>query len=148
MAAAAAAARPPPGTVLRLPAGVFLQRVHESPQFAALIWRHIYTLQAQTAQFMACNVLHDARQRLARWLLMTADRTGSNTFALTQDYMAVMVGVQRTTISVLAAGFKDAGLIRYSRGDLSILDPEGLRRAACECSEFAHRQFESLRQAE
>jgi hypothetical protein len=88
--------------------------------------RHVHATLLQSQQFTACNVLHSADQRLARWLLMTADRTGSASFPLTQEYMAVMTGVQRTTVSTLANGFKERGLIRYSRGHIEILDEPGL----------------------
>jgi CRP-like cAMP-binding protein len=106
--------------------------------------RHVHATLLQAQQFTACNVLHAADQRLARWLLMTADRTGSASFPLTQEYMAVMTGVQRTTVSTLANGFKERGLIRYSRGNIEILDEPGLQRASCECALVVRKQFEDL----
>jgi CRP-like cAMP-binding protein len=106
--------------------------------------RHVHATLLQAQQFTACNVLHPADQRLARWLLMTADRTGSASFPLTQEYMAVMTGVQRTTVSTLANGFKERGLIRYSRGKIEILDAEGLERASCECARVVRLQFNEL----
>lgn len=133
------------GSAFRLPAEAFRIRLAESPAFARLFFRHTLADAAQAQQFVACNVLHHAEQRLARWLLMTADRTGSKAFPLTQEYMAVMTGVQRTTISAMASDFKSRGLIRYSRGNVQILDMPGLKKASCECADVAHRLFLSRR---
>lgn len=133
------------GAAFRLPAPALRKQLAESPDLTKLLLRHIHATGAQAQQFVACNVLHSAEQRLARWLLMTADRTGGPSFPLTQEYMAVMIGVQRTTVSTLASGFKDAGLIHYSRGHMEILDPQRLEQAACECAAIAQRRFEELR---
>jgi CRP-like cAMP-binding protein len=88
---------------------------------------------------VACNVLHDAAQRLARWLLMTEDRIGPGPLELTQEYLSIMTGVQRTTISVIAAGFRADGLIGYKR-----LDRLGLERQACECYRVILERSEEL----
>lgn len=132
------------GGAMRLPAKALRQRLDESPSLASHLMRHIYAALLQSQQFTACNVLHSADQRLARWLLMTADRTGGNSFPLTQEYLAVMTGVQRTTISALANGFKERGLIRYSRGHLEILNAPGLAEASCECARVVRHQFGEL----
>jgi CRP-like cAMP-binding protein len=137
------------GGALKLPAAALRRQFAISPTLAAQLMRHIHATLLQAQQFTACNVLHSADQRLARWILMTADRTGSASFALTQEYMAVMTGVQRTTVSTLANGFKERGLIRYSRGHIEILDEAGLFKASCECAGVVRRQFEELeREAE
>ncbi len=130
-----------PGSAFRLPAEAFRRQLEVSTAFAQLLFRHALADAAQTQQFVACNVLHNAEQRLARWLLMTADRTGTRAFALTQEYMAVMTGVQRTTISAMASDFKERGLIRYSRGAMEIIDLPGLKDVACECAGVAHDLF-------
>lgn len=135
-----------PGAAFRLPASALRSRALESPSLMLLLLRHINATTMQSQQFVACNVLHNAEQRLARWLLMTADRTGAASFPLTQEYLAVMTGVQRTTISALANTFKDAGLIRYSRGQMEILDAKRLEKKACECTRVAHRHFQALRE--
>ncbi|MDB5468811.1 MAG: Crp/Fnr family transcriptional regulator [Caulobacter sp.] len=137
-----------PGSAFRLPAEAFRRQLEASPAFAQLLFRHALADAAQTQQFVACNVLHNAEQRLARWLLMTADRTGTRAFSLTQEYMAVMTGVQRTTISAMASDFKDRGLIRYSRGNMEILDVAGLRKVACECAGVAHELFLGRRETD
>ena len=129
------------GSAFRLPAAAFRRQLADSPRFAKLLFRHALADSVQTQQFVACNVLHTADQRLARWLLMTADRTGTLSFPLTQEYMAIMTGVQRTTVSAMASDFKDRGLIRYSRGNMQIVDMEGLRAVACECADVAHGLF-------
>jgi CRP-like cAMP-binding protein len=132
------------GAALRLPAGALRRQLAKSPAMSIHMMRHVHANMLQAQQFTACNVLHSADQRLARWLLMTADRTGSASFALTQEYMAVMTGVQRTTVSTLANGFKERGLIRYSRGHVEILDDAGLEKASCECAGVVRRQFDAL----
>ncbi len=132
------------GGALSLPAAALRRRLAASQTLPGLMMRHVHASLLQAQQFTACNVLHPADQRLARWLLMTADRTGSTSFPLTQEYMAVMTGVQRTTVSTLANGFKERGLIRYTRGQVEILDGDGLRAASCECADVVHRQFVDL----
>ena len=97
------------------------------------IVRHAQATIVQTAQFMACNTLHNAGPRLCRWLLMTQDRLGSDVLPLTQEHLSIMLAVQRTTVTVLAAGLQDDGLISYNRGKIRILDREGLERRSCEC---------------
>jgi|SRR5215217_238894 len=134
------------GAAFRAPAAALRRRLAESPDFTELLLRHVHAALMQAEQFIACNALHDAEQRLARWLIMTSDRTGSPRFDLTQEYMAVMTGVQRTTVSALAAAFKARGLIRYTRGHVEILDRKALVEAACECAGIAHGQFKALRE--
>lgn len=137
------------GGAVRLPAAALRRQLAASPTLLSHLMRHVHATLLQAQQFTACNVLHSADQRLARWLLMTADRTGSASFPLTQEYMAIMTGVQRTTVSSLANGFKERGLIRYSRGHVEILDDARLGKAACECARVVRRQFGDLeRQAE
>jgi CRP-like cAMP-binding protein len=132
------------GGALRLPAVTLRRQLASSQTLAGHLMRHVHATLLQAQQFTACNVLHPADQRLARWLLMTADRTGSSSFPLTQEYMAVMTGVQRTTVSTLANGFKERGLLRYSRGHVEILDVKGLEAASCECAWVVRRQFNEL----
>jgi CRP-like cAMP-binding protein len=133
------------GSAVRLPAKALRNQLAASPALNGLLMQHIHATFVQAQQFVACNVLHSAEQRLARWLLMTADRTGGLSFPLTQEYMAVMTGVQRTTVSALASAFKEEGLIRYSRGNVEILDAPGLEKTSCECLAIAHQHFSVLR---
>lgn len=134
-----------PGTAHKLPAAALRHRLRESPRLQRLFLRHVRANALQAEQHVACNVLHQIDARLAKWLLMTADRVGSSSYMLTQDYMAVMTGSQRTTISASAATLKAAGLITYSRGNLTILHRDGLRKRACECYAGTREQFDDLR---
>jgi CRP-like cAMP-binding protein len=84
-------------------------------------------------QVAGCNRLHDVTGRLARWLLMIQDRTGNTLLKLTQEFLAQMMGSQRTTVSEVAGGLQDRGLIEYARGSIKILDRIGLENASCEC---------------
>jgi CRP-like cAMP-binding protein len=85
------------------------------------------------AQLVACNRLHDLDQRCARWLLMTYDRVGKRSFPLTQEFLAMMLGVRRSGVTLAASGFQEAGFIKYSRGVITILDRTSLESEACEC---------------
>jgi CRP-like cAMP-binding protein len=84
-------------------------------------------------QVAGCNRLHDVTGRLARWLLMIQDRTGNSLLKLTQEFLAEMIGSQRTTVSEVAGGLQDRGLIEYARGSIKIVDRIGLENAGCEC---------------
>jgi len=88
---------------------------------------------AQEEQSVACNALHGSEPRLARWILQSQDRLNMRVLPLTQDYLAIMLGVQRTTVSAAASQLRDEGLIRYSRGQLEILDRPALEARSCEC---------------
>jgi len=133
------------GGALRLPAGLFRARMLQSPTLAELTLLHVRANSVQAEQGVACNAAHDVPARLSRWLLMTQDRVGAKTFPLTQDYMAVMTGVQRSTVSLAASALKRRGVIDYSRGSVTVLDRAGLERQACECYGIIGGQFEDLR---
>lgn len=93
------------------------------------------------AQLVACNRLHALDSRCARWLLMTHDRVGRDTFPLTQEFLAMMLGVRRSGVTLAATAFSDAGFIKYSRGTMTILDRAGLEKESCECYDVERRQF-------
>jgi CRP-like cAMP-binding protein len=133
------------GGAARMPAAFFRARMLQSPTLAELALLHLRANAIQAEQGVACNAAHDVPARLSRWLLMTQDRVGASTFPLTQEYMAVMTGVQRSTVSLAASALKKRGVIDYSRGSLSILDRAALERHACECYAIIGAQFESLR---
>lgn len=97
------------------------------------LFRFSQELVSQAAQTAACNRFHSAEQRLARWLLMTRDRVGSDQLHFTHQFLSVMLGVRRTGVTAAAANLRKRGLISYSRGNLTVLDPAGLRKAACAC---------------
>lgn len=98
-------------------------RIHQSIQANSLI----------LSQLAACNRVHEVEERLARWLLMVQDRLGSNEFHLTQEFLAEMLGAQRTTVTMTAGALQRSGMIEYRRGRIKILDRESLESAACEC---------------
>jgi CRP-like cAMP-binding protein len=121
------------GEALRLPADALDQAARNDPMLVKLIVQHAQATIVQATQNTACNSLHGAEQRLARWLLLTEDRLESEVLPLTQEHLAIMLGVQRTTVTAIASELQDRGLIRYSRGKITVLNREGLIRSACEC---------------
>lgn len=121
------------GAARKLPAGVLRRAAHAHPRMMKLLLRHAQQDIAMAEQSAACNALHSVVTRLARWLLISQDRLESPLLPLTQDYLSTMVGAQRTTVTAAAQELKLAGLIRYSRGRIEVLDRAGLERAACEC---------------
>jgi CRP-like cAMP-binding protein len=102
-------------------------------EFQSLALRYVQAQLLQAAQSVGCNAKHDLEQRLARWLLLCADRAHSNVFALSQEFIAEMLGSTRPTISTAAGLLKESGLIRYSRGVIHLLDVASLEARACEC---------------
>jgi CRP-like cAMP-binding protein len=121
------------GVFYVLTARRFEQYARDHEPVREMIGRHNELLIAQVQQLAACNLAHDASSRLARWLLQCAERTGSEMVPLTQEFLAQMLGVQRTTVTLLAQELQHEGLIQYSRGRITILDRPGLVARACEC---------------
>jgi CRP-like cAMP-binding protein len=110
-------------------------------QLRELILKHALALLTQLAQSAACHRFHTVEQRMARWLLMTRDRAGSDSFRLTQEFLSYMLGVPRTSISAFAAAMQKAGLIAYSRGSITVLDARGLEAASCDCYRVVMREI-------
>ncbi len=133
------------GSATRLPAEIFRQSLAESPTLLILTLLHARANAIQAEQGVACNIAHEVQGRLARWLLMTQDRVGAASFPLTQEYMAIMTGVQRSTVSVMAGNLKKAGVINYVRGQVVIKDRASLIKHACECYGVVSEEFEALR---
>jgi len=117
----------------RLPAAVFRSELDRGGRFAELVTRYTHAHIAFIMQSTACNAVHTVEQRLARWLLMAHDRVGQDEFPLTQEFVAMMLGVARPTVTIVAGTLQKAGLISYRRGTVTILDRERLETAACEC---------------
>ena len=111
----------------------FEELVRDYDAVRKLIERHSELAWTEGQQLAACNAAHDAPERLAHWLLHCADRSGSETLPLTQELLAQMLSVRRTTVTLLAQALQREGVIRYSRGRLTILDREKLKEHACEC---------------
>jgi CRP-like cAMP-binding protein len=109
-----------------------------------LLGRYTQIVIAQMMQTTACNALHQVQQRCARWLLMTHDRMHGDNFNLSHEFLAVMLGVQRPTVSVVAGTLQEAGLIRYSHGRVTVLDRLGLEAASCECYPIIRAHFDRI----
>lgn len=127
------------GEGLRIPAPQFQRFVKESEKLRDLIIRYREFRLAQMQQSVACNALHSAEARLARWLLHTSDIIGSDLVPLTQEFLSQMLGVRRTTVTALARELLHNGAIDYSRGRIEIRDREQLKNFACECYEALQR---------
>jgi CRP-like cAMP-binding protein len=97
-----------------------------------------------TSRLTACHALHQVPQRGARWLLMTHDRMHRQDFRLSHEFLPVMLGVQRPTVSVVAATLQEAGLIRYMHGHVAVLNRHGLQAASCECYPIIRGHFDRL----
>lgn len=111
----------------------FVELVDGNPAVSNLFSRYTEVLLAEAQQIAACNAIHDGVSRLARSLLQSADQIGSEEFPMTQETLAQMLGVRRTTVTLLAQVFKEKGLVRYSRGHIVITNRKGLESYACEC---------------
>ena len=134
-----------PGTALRLPAADLARAADERPAFRRLLNRYADAYLAQVSQAAACNRLHPLERRCARWLLMTHDRVHrADRFPLTQEYLAMMLGVRRAGVSVAAGHLQSAGLIRYHRGGVQVLDRAGLEAASCECYRVVRARLDQL----
>jgi CRP-like cAMP-binding protein len=114
------------------------------PRILARLGAHEHVLFAQAQQSAACNATHDIENRLARWLLRASDLHQSHELPLTQEYIAEMLGVRRTSVSVVAHTLQQAGMIQYRRGHIKILDIDALRETACECYETVKLHYDSL----
>ena len=133
-----------PGTALRMEARAFLHALAEHSSLRALLFRYGEFMRAQLTQTAACNGNHGLEQRLARWLLMSHDRAGSDQFAMTHEFMATMLCVHRPTVTIAARLLQRAGLIRYGSGAITVVDRPGLEGAACECHGVVRRQYQRL----
>ena len=132
------------GEALRMPADVFAQEIARRGPFESVVRRHALGYLNQVSQAAACNRLHDVEQRLCKWILMCHDRIASNTISLTQDFIAEMLGVRRASVSVVAAELQKAGLIRYSRGVIELLDRGRMEQSSCECYMAVRSEYERL----
>ena len=121
------------GTALRIHTTRFQQLLNESPMLYQRLKSYLYVVMYQLAKAAACNHFHRIEARLARWLLMTQNRAGSDQLQLTHDFLAMMLGVRRAGITIAAIALQSRGLIRYRRGEITVLDRPGLIEASCEC---------------
>jgi CRP-like cAMP-binding protein len=133
-----------PGTALQIDARIFRDELAFNPTLNLIMLRYSHAFFNQVAQSAACAHLHRVEQRCCRWLLMTRDRMPSDDFLLTHEFLGMMLGVRRTTVTDVMGSLQKAGLIRYRRGHVSILDEAALRRRACECYEISKLEFDRL----
>jgi CRP-like cAMP-binding protein len=120
-------------TCYRMTADAFRREMDRRGPFYELLSHYAQALVGFIMQSTACNAVHSVEQRLARWLLMAQDRMGADEFPLTQEFVAMMLGATRPTVTVVAGTLQRAGLITYHRGHVTVLDREKLESASCEC---------------
>ena len=123
------------GSGLRIAAADYRAVMTRSPVFLKIVLLSNELAMAQMQQTAACNALHSAERRMCRWIIQVRDRVGDDVLRLTHDFVAQMLAVRRPTVTLIAQELQNAGLIRYRRGEITILDHAGLERAACECVE-------------
>jgi CRP-like cAMP-binding protein len=132
------------GQALRMPLADFSLAVGGDTPLRRIAQRYLLRYLSLVSQSVACNRLHTIEERFARWILMTHDRVDGNELKLTQEFLAYMLGVQRPSVSLVASTFQQAGLIRYHRGHMEILDRLGLEDASCECYAIVKEQFDQM----
>jgi CRP-like cAMP-binding protein len=133
-----------PGAASTLEVEILRAAAQDSLAFRTTLIRHEQAVFAQAQQSAACNALHSAEARLARWLLRMHDLAGEDDLQLTQDFLAQMIGVQRNSVSTVAHVLQQAGVIKYSRGHIKITDLEALKDVSCECYQAVHAQYKRL----
>ncbi len=130
-----------PGVAKRMKAAVFRAQARRNDAWTDLLHSYMHGVLSMVSQSAACNLVHNVEKRCCRCLLMTQDRMESDKFPLTQEALALMLGVRRQSITVVASGLSDQGLIRYRWGKVTILNRQGLEAAACGCYQLIRQHF-------
>jgi CRP-like cAMP-binding protein len=130
------------GSAWRIEGAKFLELYQESLPFRTIMNKFQNVILLQTQQSAACHALHSVEARLCRWLLQSQDTTETDLVLLTQDFLSHMLGVRRTSVSLSAHALQAAGLVRYSRGKIKIINREGLKESACECYEVIREHID------
>jgi CRP-like cAMP-binding protein len=130
------------GDALRMASAPFRIEFDRNRQLQDALHRYTYALMAQISQTAACNRFHEAEERLARWLLMTRDRVGSDEFLLTHEFLAHMLGLRREGVTEAASTLRQRGLIVYSRGKIAILNVKGLKATSCSCYQIVKTVYD------
>jgi CRP-like cAMP-binding protein len=133
-----------PGHAYRMSGADLCAVMRRSPRVERLVYRYVLALFDQAAQHAACNRLHALEERCARWLLMTHDRVDGDVLPLKQQFLAEMLGVHRPAVTIAAGALQKAGVIRYTRGKVTVLDRKALEDAACECYSIITRRASAL----
>lgn len=133
------------GTAYRVDADALHRILPRCPHLDRELHRFGQRMAMQSTQIAACNRLHDVEERLARWLLMSHERIGNDVLPLTQEFLSQMLGTRRASVSIAAGILQKAGMIAYTRGNVTILDRPKLESAACECYEALQRQLNNWR---
>jgi CRP-like cAMP-binding protein len=133
-----------PGKGCWMPARVLEAEFSHTDTLPGILLRYMQLLMTLTSQTALCNRLHSVEARLAKWLLMSRDRVQSNELELTQEFLAQMLGSRRSGVTIAAGDLRDAGLIDYTRGCITILDEQGLQERACECYSAIQARFDQL----
>lgn len=132
------------GHAYRLRGDVVLQEFNQAGPVLHLLLRYTQALLTQMAQTAVCNRHHSLDQQLCRWLLLSLDRIDSRELSMTQELIANMLGVRRESVTEAAGHLQDAGLIRYHRGHITVLDRTGLERRTCECYAVVKKEYARL----
>lgn len=132
------------GTAWRIATAPFKRELARSTALRRVLNRYVYVLMAQQASSAACLRFHLIGQRLARWLLMSQDRAHSDSFHLTHEFLAYMLGMRRVGITAAASVLQRSGMIEYHRGEITVLDRSGLEEAACNCYATSEQIYHSL----
>jgi len=130
------------GDALKMPVAPFLAAITGDTELRRLAFRYLQAYLAQVSQAVACNRLHTIEERFAKWLLMNHDRVPGDDIHITQEFLADMLGVHRPSVSLIARHFQQLGLIKYSRGLVTILDRPAIEDASCECYGVVRKRFE------
>jgi CRP-like cAMP-binding protein len=125
-------------------AQVFRQELRRAGALSGLLLRYTQALLRHSERLTACNTWHTVEQRLCRWLLLAHDRVRADQFEVTQEFLSQMLGAHRQSVTLAAGNLQKAGLIRYSRGKLTILDRQGMEAATCECYRAVKEIFDRL----
>jgi CRP-like cAMP-binding protein len=132
------------GRALRIDTEAFLAELERHGRLSGLVQSYIQALFGQIAQAAACNRLHSNEERLSRWLLMSHDRVGVDHFAITHEFLGQMLGSRRATVTLSAGILQAAGLIRYQRGHVTIIDRAGLEGVSCECYQVIKAELDRV----
>lgn len=133
-----------PGSCRRLRASIFQNQLLHGMTFRRIMLRYAHAFFNQVALTAACNALHSVEQRCCRWFLMTHDRVQSDSFLLTQEFLGMMLGVRRTSVTDAAKKLRDRNIVAYQRGRVTVLDRPALERCSCECYAVGKNEFDRL----